>query len=53
MTYRTNNISETYKKLINKQISKSNPSIFSLIVVPKNEETLRAVDYEKANLGKV
>ena len=53
MSYRTNNICEAYNKRINGCISKPNPSIYTMIDVLKNEEVLKSVEFEKANMGKV
>ena len=52
ISYRTNNICETYNKRINGLITKPNPNLFMLIDCLKQEEALTAVNYEKANLGK-
>ena len=52
LTYRTTNIAETYNKRLNDKISKPDPIIYNLIDVVKGEETLKAVEFEKANLGK-
>ena len=49
--HRTNNISETYNKKLNKEISKPDPNIYKLVDIIKEQEVLTSVSYEKANLG--
>ena len=49
--HRTNNISETYDKKLNKEISKPDPNIYKLVDILKEQELLTAVSYEKANIG--
>ena len=53
VSFRTNNISETYNKRMNGLISKPNPSIFAMIDIIKNEECLTSVNFEKAKLKKL
>jgi hypothetical protein len=51
ISHRTNNISETYNKKLNKEISKPDPNIYKLVDIIKEQEVLTSVSYEKANLG--
>ena len=53
ISYRTTNICESYNKRINSKISKPNPNIFCLIDLVRREETLKSVEFEKANLEHV
>ena len=48
--HRTNYISETYNKKLNKEISKPDPNIYKLVDILKEQELLTTVSYEKANL---
>ena len=45
---RTNNICESYNKRINNLVTKDHPSIYAIIDVLKSEETLTAVNFNKA-----
>lgn len=53
ISFRTNNISETYNKRMNGLITKSNPNVYAMIDIVKEEEIKTSVSFEKANLEKV